>query len=181
MVGYVGEAIAAALKSWPALKQANVIPVRATDGNSVVVNTPIPAIAVYISGDDNDGAGDTFFGGGIRQHFDLLMCVVLPITNYSFSPDLGRQRDVLDLSDEVIRCMERTDVLDDLKTRHDFNFQYVSTSTETTYATRGANSVTVEVHKIRYKGSVEFDLYNKDEVKPITDVNLKKVDIKIQE
>lgn len=177
MVGYVSDAVASALKAWPTLKQANVLPVRATEGQSVVINTPLPAIIINVAGDDNDGESDLFFGGGIRQHFELRLLVVLPVTNYSFSFDKGSQAEVLDLSDDVIRCMERTTMLDDLRTKRDFSIQYSHTSTETTYATRGANSVTVEVHRIIYKGSVEFDPYNDKELRPITDVTLEKVEI----
>ena len=67
MVGYVSSAVATALRDWKALKDANIIPIRATDGASVAVNTPLPAIAVHINGEE--GEGGVFLGGGMRQYF----------------------------------------------------------------------------------------------------------------
>lgn len=174
MIGYVTDAIANALKTWKPLQEANVIPIRATDGMSAVVNTPLPAVAVHISGDT--GEGNTFIGGGIRQYFEIALYVLLPVVNYTFSPDRGTQANVLDLSDEVIRCMERTSAFSDIQKRHDFNIQYDRTELDETYGTQGANSVVVDIHKIIYKGSVAFDPYNDKEERP-TDVELKQVNI----
>lgn len=157
MVGYVSQAIANALKKWQPLAMTNIIPVRATDGTTVVVNTPLPAIAVHVVGDD--GEGNTFFGGGIRQYFEICLYYLLPVTNYTFSADGGAQSELLDLSDEIIRCMEQTSELDEIKVEHDFNIQFDRMDTETTYATQGVNSVTVDVHKVVYKGSVAFDKF----------------------
>ncbi len=89
MVGFVGEAVAKALREWPALQVANVMPVRAVDGASVVVNTPLPAIAIHING--TDGAGNTYLGGGIRQFFDLELWYLCDVPNFAFSPDTGHQ------------------------------------------------------------------------------------------
>lgn len=159
MVGYVQDAIAKALSEWPALKAANIMPVRATDGVSVVVNTPLPAIAIHING--TDGNGNTYFGGGIRQYFELTLHVLLPITNYTFTRDAGTQATLLDLSDDVIRCMEQTEALDELKQRHDLNMQFDRMETDTTYGTHGAISVAVDVHRVVYSCDVAFD--NKDD------------------
>lgn len=175
MIGYVSEAVATALKKWQPLKSANVIPVRATEGDSVVVNTPLPAIAVHVVGDE--GEGNTFFGGGIRQYFEIQLHCMIPAPNYTFTFDKGAQANLLDLSDEIIRCMERTTEFTDIQRKHDFNIQFDSMDTDTAYATSGANSVTVDVHKIVYKGSVEFDIYGKD--KP-ADVTLGEVDIEMK-
>jgi hypothetical protein len=155
MVGYVQDAVANALSNWDALKAANIMPVRATDGASVVVNTPLPAIAVHING--TDGQGNTYFGGGIRQYFELTLHVLLPVTNYTFSKDKGLQAAMLDLSDDVIRCMEQTRLLDELKSKHDFNMQFDRMETDTTYGTQGSLSVAVDVHKVIYNCDVEFD------------------------
>ena len=174
MVGYVSSAVANALKNWDALRDANVFPVVATDGQTAVVNTPIPAVAIQILGDE--GEGNTFFGGGIRQYFELTLHCVLPITNYTFSPDKGAQAEVLDISDEVIRCIELTKLLDDVKVQHDLNLQFDRMETEATYATKGANTLVVDVHKVIYKGSVNFDLKNK----VVTDTTLEKVNIETE-
>ena len=140
MVGYIGEAVAEALRTWPALMDANVLPIRATDGTTVVVNTPsLPAVAIHVLGDD--GEGNTFIGGGIRLYFMLCVYAMVPLTNYTFSPDGGKQSALLDLPEEIIRCLESQDRLD----------------TDTTYATKDAMSITVSVQKIVYKGSVKFD------------------------
>lgn len=155
MIGYVSNAVANALRKWTALKGANVLSVYATDGMSTVVNTPLPAIAIHVIGED--GEGNTFFGGGIRQYFEISLYCLLPITNYTFSVDNNKQADLLDMSDEVIRCMERTTELDKVRMEHDFNIQFDRMETETTYGTQGANSVVVDVHKVIYKGSVAFD------------------------
>lgn len=158
MVGYISNAVANALKAWPTLGGVGIIPVRATEGTTVLTNTPLPAVAVHVVGDD--GEGNTFLGGGIRQYFELALYVLLPITNYSFSADAGAQSDILDVSDEVIRCMEQSIELEEVKRKHDFNIQYDRMDTETTYATQGSLSVTVDVHKVIYKGSVELDPRN---------------------
>lgn len=155
MVGYVTNAVAKALKNWDALKDANIIPIRATGGESVVVNTPLPAIAVHLNGED--GEGNTFLGGGIRQYFELALHYLLPITNYTFSADNDKQSEMLDLSDEIIRCIECSTELNNVKEKHDLNLQFDRFETDTTYATQGATSVMIDVHKIVYKGSVNFD------------------------
>ena len=85
---------------------------------------------------------------------------------------------MLDISDEVIRCIERTTLLDEVKANHDLNLQFDSMETETVYGTSGAMTVTVDVHKIVYKGSVEFDLYGK--TKPIIDAELETVNIETE-
>lgn len=175
MVGYISEAVAKAIRDWPALKKYNVIPIRATEGDSVTVNTPLPAIAIHVMGDE--GEGNTFFGGGIRQYFELQLYCLLPAPNYTFTFDKGAQANMLDLSDEALRCMERTTKLDELKLEHDLNLQFDRVETDQTYATTGANTVTVDVHKIIYKGSVDFDLYSDKEKHPTTEVELKQVDI----
>lgn len=159
MVGYVQDAVANALSNWETLRAANIMPVRATDGASVVVDTPLPAIAVHING--VDGQGNTYIGGGIRQYFELALYVLLPITNYTFSRDKGAQAAMLDYSDEVIRCMELTELLDGLKRDHDLNMQFDRMETDTTYGTQGSQSVVVDVHKVIYNCDVQFDL--KDE------------------
>lgn len=179
MVGYVSEAVATALKKWETLRKYNVIPVRATEGDSVVVNTPLPAIAIHIIGDE--GEGNTFFGGGIRQYFEIQLYCMIPAPNYSFTFDKGAQASMLDLSDDVIRCMERSTEFDKIKVKHDFNIQFDSMETDTAYASQGANTVTVEVHRIIYKGSVEFDPYNDKETRPTTDVTLEKVEIETKD
>lgn len=155
MVGYISDGVANALSNWEALKQANVMPVRATEAASVVIDTPLPAIAVHVNGEE--GQGNTYFGGGIRQYFELSLYVLLEIVNYTFSPDGGLQAEMLDLSDEVIRCMEQTELLDELKRKHDLNMQFDRMETDTSYGTNGATSVVVDVHKIIYKCDVEFD------------------------
>lgn len=175
MVGYVSEAVATAIKKWDAFRALNVIPVRPTEGDSVVVNTPLPAIVVHVIGDE--GEGNTFFGGGIRQYFEISLQCLIPTPNYTFTFDKGAQSDMLDLSDEVIRCIERTKELDEIKVKHDFNIQFDRMETDTTYATSGANTVTVDVHKIVYTGSVEFDLFSKREPRPRTEVKAEHVDI----
>ena len=175
MVGYVSSAVATALKNWDELKDANIFPVIATEGSSTVVNTPIPAIAIQIAGDE--GEGNVFFGGGIRQYFELILHCILPITNYSFSHDRGAQANLLDMSDEVIRCIEQTTLLDDVKVRHDLNLQFDRMETETTYATKGANTIDVDVHKVIYRGSVNFDLRSRR----TTDTTLEHVNIETQD
>lgn len=158
MVGYVQDAVANALKKWEPLTQAFVSVVRATDGASVVINTDLPAIFVHVLGEDSHG--NTYLGGGIRQYFELTLHYVAEIYNYTFSPDAGLQAKALDLSDEIIRCIELTSELDEVKHKHDLNLQFDRMETETAYATKigTGNSVTVDVHKVIYKGDVEFDL-----------------------
>ena len=92
------------------------------------------------------------------------MYVLLPVTNYSYSPDGGKQAELLDLSEDVVRCIEQTDVLDEVKRQHDLNLQFVNMPTDTTYGTRGAESVLVDVHKVSYKGSVSFDPKDKNKL-----------------
>lgn len=178
MVGYVTDAIANALKNWQPLKEANIIPLRGADGDSVVIDTPLPAIVIHVVADDSEG--NTFIGGGIRHYFRLELHCLLPVINYTFSLDGGKQAAMLDLSDEVIRCVERTELLDSIKNRHDFNVQFDRMETTTTYGANGANTVVVDVHKVVYRGSVEFDLYNDKASRPESDVTLERVNIKTE-
>ena len=157
MVGYITKAVADAIRKWPALKDADIIPVFATDGSSVVVNTPLPAVVIHVLGED--GEGNVFLGGGIRQYFELQLYCLFPITNYTFSPDNDAQSKLLDLSDEVIRCVERSTVLENVKLVHDLNLQFDRMETDSTYASAGATSVSVDIHRVIYKGSVRFDEY----------------------
>lgn len=168
MVGYISDAVATAIKSWQKLQTVGIVPVRATESTTMIVDTALPAIVVQVMGDN--GEGNVFIGGSIRQYFDLILYVLTPVNNYSFTMDGGFQAKMLDLSDEVIRCMERTTAFDELRTEHDFNIQFDRMDTETTYGTRGSNTVTVEVHKVVYKGSVNFEV-GSDEV---TEVVLEK-------
>lgn len=156
MVGYIQEAVAKAIQNWDALKDANVMPVRANEGNSVVVNTTLPAVVIHVVGTDGDG--NTFIGGGIRQFFDLELWVLLDVPNYTFSKDKGLQAAKLDISDDVIRCVEHPDFLTLEKATHDLNMQFEKMETETTYGTKNAQNVTVDIHKIVYNCSVDFDL-----------------------
>lgn len=155
MVGYVTEAVAKALNEWDALKVENIITVRATAGQSVVVDTPLPAIALQLVG--VEGEGNTFLGGGIRQYFELYIAMLIPVTNYTFSPDNGEQAEQLDLSDEIIRCIELTTLLDEVKQKHDLNLQFDRMQTDTTFATAGTYQMPCDVHTIVYNGSVHFD------------------------
>ena len=158
MNGYLSDAVANALKNWDPLKSVHMVPIRATDGTTVIENCPIPAIAIHLMGtDDNEAEGGTAFGGGIRFYFDLILYCLLPVTNYTFSPDFGKQAQMLDMSEDVVRCIEQTTLLDEVKKEHDLNLQFSSMTTDTTYGTRGAESVVVDVHKVIYKGSVKFD------------------------
>ena len=155
MVGYIQDAVAKALREWDALKAANVMPVRANESNSVVVNTSLPAIIIHVVG--TDGEGGTFIGGEIRQYFDLELWVLLDVPNFTFSKDNGLQAAKLDLSDDVIRCVEHPDFLYDLKNVHDLNMQFDRMDTETTYGSRESLSVTVDIHKVVYNCSVRFN------------------------
>lgn len=177
MVGYISETIARALKSWDALRDANVSVVRPTDGTSVVVNTPLPAIIVHVNG--TEGEGNTFIGGGIRFYFEIGLYYVVNVTNFTFTADNHKQAELLDLSEEIVRCMERSPEFKEICERHDFSIQFDRFDSETTYATSGVNSVTVDVHKIMYNGSVEFDPFGKD--KGFNEVTLKKVNIETNE
>lgn len=155
MVGYIQDAVAKAIQDWDTLKAANVMPVRANEGNSVVINTPLPAVIVHVLGTDGDG--NTFIGGGIRQFFDLELWVLIDIPNYTFTKDNGVQAANLDISDDVIRCVEHPDFLSDEKQTHDLSMQFDRMETETTYGTKGSLNVTVDVHKVIYNCSVDFD------------------------
>jgi hypothetical protein len=156
MVGYIQEAVAKALRDWPTLKAANVVPVRAAESNQIVINTTLPAVIVHIRG--TEGEGGTFIGGAIRQYFDLELWVLLDVPNFSFSHDKGMQAAKLDLSDDVIRCVEHEDFLSALKTQRDLNMQFDRMETETTYGSKESLSITVDVHKVIYNCSVAFDL-----------------------
>ena len=156
MVGYIQDAVADAIRNWTALKNANVMPVRANEGGSVVVNTALPAVIIHVVGTDGDG--NTFIGGGIRQFFDLELWVLIDIPNYTFSKDNGLQAAKLDISDDVIRCVEHPDFLSDIKSTHDLNMQFDRMETETTYGTKQSLTVTIDVHKVIYNCSVNFDL-----------------------
>lgn len=177
MIGYVSNAVANALKNWQALRDADIRPVRATEGDSVVVDIALPAVVIHVRGDE--GEGNTFFGGGIRQYFELEMQALFPVTNFTFSPDKGKQAEILDLSDEVIRCIERTTELDEAKRLHDLNLQFDRMETDTAYGTNGAMSVTVDVHKIIYKGSVEFNVFGRKD-HPVIDTTLETVNIETE-
>lgn len=154
MVGYISEIIAKALREWPKLKRLGVLPVRATEGDSVVVNTPLPAIAVHVFGEDSHG--NTYIGGGIRLYFELSLYVMIPLTDISFSSENGKQTELLDLSEEVIRCIERSDVLYETKVKHDLNLQFDRMETNSTYAFRNDTSIAIDVHRVTFKGDVEF-------------------------
>ena len=155
MVGYVQDEVATALRAWTTLKAANVMPVRANEGNSIVVNTPLPAVIIHIVGDE--GEGNTFIGGGIRQYFTLELWTLIDVPNYTFSADNGVQADRLDISDDVMRCCEHPDFLTTLKQNHDLNMMFERMETEQTFGAQGSLNVTIDVHKIIYKCSVEFN------------------------
>ena len=173
MVGYISNAVANAIKNWPALRAANIVPILATDGDSVAINTSLPAVAVHVL--TGDGAGDhgVALGGGIRVSFELALYVMLPILNYSFSPDRGKQAALLDMSDEVLRCMEQTNQFVELERVYDFSIQFDRMEIDKTYGTQGANTVAVDVHKVIYQGSVQFD--PRDDRYP--DAELERVDL----
>lgn len=160
MVGYISEVVAKALREWEPLKSMGVIPIRATNGVSVVVEAPLPAIAVHVFG--TEGHGNTYLGGGIRQYFDLALHYIVPVADFTFTSKGTMQAKQLDLSDEIIRCMELSDVLLPVKQSHDWNVQYDSMTTDTTYATKGTNSIACDVHVVTYKCDVEFDLKDED-------------------
>jgi len=160
MVGYIQEAVALAIRDWLPLKNANVMPVRANEGDSVVVNTPLPAVVLHVVGTEGDGG--IFIGGQIRQSFDLELWVLLDVPNYTFSKDKGLQAAKLDISDEVIRCVEHPNFLLDVKQEHDLNMQFNRMETDTTYGSRESLNVTVDIHKIIYSCSVDFDLKNEE-------------------
>lgn len=163
MVGFIEQSVVKALRAWEPLNRANVMTVRANDGMTTVVNTPLPAIAVHVLGAHGDRS--VSIGGAIRQHFELELHYICVPENYSFSPDGGIQRDLLDLSDEILRCMELTREMDDVKREHDLNMMFDRIETEQTFGTRGSLSITADVHKIVYNCDIEFDLgaasYNK--------------------
>lgn len=162
MVGYIQDAVAKALSNWTALKNANLLPVRANEGDSVVINTTLPAVVIHVVGKEGDG--NTFIGGSIRQFFDLELWTIIDVPNYSFSNDRGLQASKLDVSDDVIRCAEHPDFLINEKRAHDLSMQFDRMETETSYASKGALIITVDIHKVIYSCSVEFnpqdELYN---------------------
>lgn len=163
MVGYISQAVANALKAWEPLSSANVIPVRATDGDSVVVNTPLPAVAIHVLGEaGSDNEGGTAFGGSIRQYFELSLYMMNTLVNYTFSDDGGAQTVLLDMADEIIRCMELSDKLTGIRQNHDFNVQFDRMESDTTYGSGQTLQVPVDVQKVVYRGSVKFNLKDDD-------------------
>lgn len=166
MEGYITTAVAKALKAWEPLKGANVFVVNAIEGDSVVVNTTPPAVAVHVR--ENNDLPSSQIGGQIRQRFDLALFCILPLTNYTFSPDSGLQAKMLDITDEVLRCMEMFRLHPgDTQIGHDWNLIYGRTEHDTAYGTGTSGlSIVCRIHKLIYECSVEFDLYNTGGVQP---------------
>lgn len=154
MVGYVQTAVADAIRNWLPLKEKGVSPILAVQGENIVTDTQLPAILVHVFG--TDGQGNTYIGGEIRLYFELSLHMVTQITNSSFTPDKGLQAKAFDLSEEVIRCIERSDKLQNVRLEHDMSLQFDRMTTYSTYAYGKTNSVPVDVHQIVYNGSVEF-------------------------
>jgi len=172
MIGYLQDGIAKALKAYEPLKLANIEPIRAIEGDSAVINTPLPAIVIHIIG--VDGEGNTFIGGGIRQYYSVQLWVLNVVTNFTFTKDNGLQAKMLDISDEVIRCIENTTLLDTIKQTVDLQMQFDRIESDVTYGSKGAQAVTVDVQKIIYECSVEFNRFPADYV---SDANLDAVEI----
>lgn len=161
MVGYISEAVANALREWPELKAANIFPVRATDDGFAIVDTPtLPAIAVYIRG--KEGKDAPALGGLIRLYFDLELHYICGIPNKFFTQDGGAQAKELDRSEEVIRCMERTQLLLPVAQEHGFQYQFNSLVTEPNTVTKAGVAYTVEVHKVTYDCHVLLKYYDTD-------------------
>lgn len=176
MVGYVTDAVVDSLRKWTKLTKEYIFPVYATDGVTEVTDTPIPCVAIHVNGDT--GHDNTYIGGGVRLYFELQLLYIVPIMNTNFTPDNGKQSERLEISEEIINCMEQVtrlekqpDLMSQVCIEHDLNLQFSRLETQTTYARKGTESVLCQVHSIVYKGDVRFDTkYDRD-----TDVVLKHV------
>lgn len=175
MIGIISYNVGQALREWPGLKSdgINVSITRATDNTISIENIDLPLVVVHIRGEE--GAGNTYIGGGIRLYFELALYYISVTHDYSMSNKLtGVDVEVLDRSLEVMRCMERTTLLDDIKNRFDFNFQFDRKEDEQTHALTGPTTIPADIQKIVYKCDVEFNPYNEEDVEW---VRLKRIEL----
>lgn len=68
------------------------------------VNTPLPAIAVGVEDSNN---ADVFIGGAIKDRLRIKLCVLVDLTNYSWSADKQFQASLISLGHGVRNAVEK--------------------------------------------------------------------------
>lgn len=120
MYGEVIDAVIGELRKSRRLASAKLSMVAISTDETQTVNTPLPAVAV---GFEESMGADVFIGGAIRDRLNLRLCVMVDLTNFSWSPDSNEQARLLSLGHLVRREFEQAKTsrsFDDLYRRYDF-------------------------------------------------------------
>lgn len=120
MFGEVMDIIVKTIRGAKELKPAKLSVIAITTDETQTVNTPLPAVAVAFEESMN---ADVFIGGMIRDRFNIRICVMADLTNFSWSADGGEQAKLLSLAHSVRNVIEKakaTKAYSELYAKYDF-------------------------------------------------------------
>lgn len=147
MIGSVTKAFITALRESNLIEKENVSVVIANDDGEGTVNTALPAIAIFVRGNDRD-VGE-FIGGLIQNEYIVQLAVITPFDNQAASADDDTQYDSMDLPYKVMTYIAQcargsvktedgkwvpVDYFKKLGADYDFNINYRGLETEQTRA-----------------------------------------------
>lgn len=108
------------LRGDKALKSAKVSVLAVSVDETQTVNTPLPAVAIAF---DESMDAEVFIGGMIKDKLSIRLCVMVDLTNFSWSQDGSEQSRMMSLAHSVRNAVEKakgTKVFDELYKKYDF-------------------------------------------------------------
>lgn len=138
------------------------------------VNTPLPAIAVGVEDSNN---ADVFIGGAIKDRLRIKLCVLVDLTNYSWSADKQFQASLISLGHGVRNAVEKAKTAGDfLELQQKYNLWpiYQGFKTYQRISTKDTFNTEVMVCEVMYESTV-FDLDLARESRPTEDVEKVKI------
>lgn len=102
------------------LKSAKVSVLAVSVDETQTVNTPLPAVAIAF---DESMDAEVFIGGMVKDKLSIRLCVMVDLTNFSWSQDGSEQSRMMSLAHSVRNAVEKakgTKVFDELYKKYDF-------------------------------------------------------------
>lgn len=129
------------------------------------VNTPLPAVSVGVEDSNN---ADVFIGGAIKDRLRIKLCVLVNLSNYSWTKDNQFQADLISLGHGVRNAIEKAKTAGEflaLQQKYNLWPLYQGFRTYQRISTKDTFNTEVMVCEVQYESTV-FDLELARESRP---------------